>query len=185
MNSIAHPGLTSIGSGMVSRSPTPSSPSVNASVNARTLLGSPSASTPDLVSSGGSSLARPREMPRSSSPRLHMLPDNTLNPLGLLAEASLQNRREKGPNSGLGGMLPTNLDEDDGSGKVEGRPVGVASDAYFKPGMCLIDTEGDSSDGFAGPMNILPLRRLYIERQIQPEMLNFVSTEEVVELFDM
>lgn len=34
-------------------------------------------------------------------------------------------------------------------------------------------------------MNILPLRRLYIERQVQPEMLNFVSTEEVVELFDM
>ena len=36
-----------------------------------------------------------------------------------------------------------------------------------------------------GPMTILPLRRLYIERQVQPEMLNFVSTEEVVALFDM
>ena len=34
-------------------------------------------------------------------------------------------------------------------------------------------------------MTILPLRRLYIERQVQPEMLNFVSTEEVVALFDM
>ena len=34
-------------------------------------------------------------------------------------------------------------------------------------------------------MTILPLRRLYIERQIQPEMLSFVSTEEVVILFDM
>ena len=32
-------------------------------------------------------------------------------------------------------------------------------------------------------MTILPLRRLFIERQIQPEMLSFVSTEEVVELF--
>ncbi|KAG8699118.1 hypothetical protein FRC08_005498 [Ceratobasidium sp. 394] len=168
MHSISHPGLTSIPTGTVSRSPTPSSPSVTASNNARTLLGSPSASTPDLGSAGGSSLVRSREKPRSSSPRLHMLPDNTLNPLGLLAEASLQNRREKGTGSGLGGMLPTNLD-DDGSGKVEGRPVGVASDAYFKP----------------GPMNILPLRRLYIERQIQPEMLSFVSTDEVVELFDI
>lgn len=36
-----------------------------------------------------------------------------------------------------------------------------------------------------GPMTILPLRRLYIERQIQPEMLSFVSTEEVVALFKM
>ncbi|KAG9122257.1 hypothetical protein FRC07_001458 [Ceratobasidium sp. 392] len=34
-------------------------------------------------------------------------------------------------------------------------------------------------------MNILPLRRLYIERQVQPEMLSFVNTEEVVELFDI
>ena len=34
-------------------------------------------------------------------------------------------------------------------------------------------------------MTILPLRRLFIERQIQPEMLNFVSTEEVVALFKM
>ena len=32
-------------------------------------------------------------------------------------------------------------------------------------------------------MTILPLRRLFIERQIQPEMLSFVSTEEVVALF--
>jgi len=34
-------------------------------------------------------------------------------------------------------------------------------------------------------MTILPLRRLYIERQIQPEMLSFVSTDEVVALFNM
>jgi hypothetical protein len=70
-----------------------------------------------------------------------MLPDNTLNPLGLLAEASLANRRDKGSSSGIGGMLPGNLNEDDGSGKVDGRPVGVASDAYFKPGM-RIDSSG-------------------------------------------
>lgn len=37
----------------------------------------------------------------------------------------------------------------------------------------------------SGPISILPLRRLYIERQIQPEMLSFVSTEEVVALFNM
>jgi hypothetical protein len=34
-------------------------------------------------------------------------------------------------------------------------------------------------------MSILPLRRLYIERQVQPEMLSFVSTEEVVALFNI
>jgi hypothetical protein len=38
---------------------------------------------------------------------------------------------------------------------------------------------------FAGPMTVLPLRRLYIERQLQPEMLSFISTAEVVELFKM
>lgn len=36
-----------------------------------------------------------------------------------------------------------------------------------------------------GPMTILPLRRLYIERQVQPEMLSFTTTEEVVALFNM
>ncbi|ELU45832.1 fungal zn(2)-Cys(6) binuclear cluster domain-containing protein [Rhizoctonia solani AG-1 IA] len=164
MHSISHPGINSLPAGTVTRSPTPSSPSVQA------LMGSPSVSTPDMTNtSTGSSLQKPLEKPRSSSPRLHMLPDNTLNPLGLLAEASLANRRDKGTSSGIGGMLPGNLNEDDGSGKVDGRPVGVASDAYFKP----------------GPMNILPLRRLYIERQVQPEMLSFVSTEEVLELFEM
>lgn len=40
-------------------------------------------------------------------------------------------------------------------------------------------------DDISGPMTILPLRRLFIERQIQPEMLSFVPTEEVVALFDM
>lgn len=34
-------------------------------------------------------------------------------------------------------------------------------------------------------MTILPLRRLYIERQVQPEMLSFVGTDEVVALFNM
>lgn len=47
--------------------------------------------------------------------------------------------------------------------------VGVASDLYFRP----------------GPMTILPLRRLFIERANQPEMLTFTSTEEVIALFKM
>lgn len=38
---------------------------------------------------------------------------------------------------------------------------------------------------FTGPISILPLRRLMIERQVQPEMLSFVTTDEVVALFNM
>lgn len=34
-------------------------------------------------------------------------------------------------------------------------------------------------------MTLLPLRRLFIERQVQPEMLSFVSNEEVIALFKM
>ncbi|KZT09576.1 uncharacterized protein LAESUDRAFT_722542 [Laetiporus sulphureus 93-53] len=96
-----------------------------------------------------------------SSPKLPSLPDDSLNPLGLLAEASLANRRaQAGVKSDLASTaLLTRTSEPS--------RMGVASDLYFKP----------------GPMSILPLRRLYIERQIQPEMLNFVSTEEVIALF--
>jgi hypothetical protein len=32
-------------------------------------------------------------------------------------------------------------------------------------------------------MTLLPVRRLFIERALQPEMLTFVSAEEIVELF--
>ena len=56
--------------------------------------------------------------------------------------------------------------------------LGVASDHYFKPGEYLI-SDLTLSDTRPGPMTILPLHRLYIERQVQPEMLSFVSTEEV------
>ena len=171
------------------------------------------------------------------SPRLNSLPDNALNPLGLLAEASLANRRvstrasaqeiaEKLVDQAINGEMdedgepqggsasivtpsvsgvagPTSSDsggavagEEDsktgilgkdgsspsvrragstttsgGGSSVKGteRKVGVANETYFRP----------------GPMNILPLRRLFIERQVQPEMLSFVSTEEVIELFKM
>lgn len=115
-----------------------------------------------------------------ASPKLHSLPDNSLNPLGLLAEASLANRRAMAnyPSSLVARSTDSN----------EARQVGVASDNYFKP----------------GPMTILPLRRLFIERQIQPEMyelnlrllivnakivlfgrLSFVDTDDVLALFNM
>lgn len=163
--------------------------------------------------SGGSANEKPGMSPllngggrvRSSStiqasPRLHSLPDNSLNPLGLLAEASLQNSHRKrsmnnannGGGDGNGGDL--NRQElhrirdgilargKKGKGKkqqqqqnelgLEGAAsggrggrgtgemldnaapqpprLGVGDEHYFKP----------------GPMAILPLRRVFIEREV-------------------
>ena len=50
---------------------------------------------------------------------MHSLPDNALNPLGLLAEASLANRKQQAASK---------------SGDTPSERVGVASDVYFKPG---------------------------------------------------
>ncbi|KAH6908321.1 fungal-specific transcription factor domain-containing protein [Coprinopsis sp. MPI-PUGE-AT-0042] len=135
-------GNPSIVSGMVSRSPSPDAQGHSAQ---------------DLISSTPSPSPQASSYPAHhvspGSPKLHSLPDNALNPLGLLAEASLANRRPIAPKND----------------SAETPQVGVASNNYFKP----------------GPMTILPLRRLFIERQIQPEMLNFVTTEEVVALFNI
>src|ERR1700761_491382 len=77
LKSISNPG-GSQGANVaaVSRSPSPSAQTVAT----RALLASPS---PPPTST----------YPSHGSPKLHSLPDNSLNPLGLLAEASLANRR--------------------------------------------------------------------------------------------
>ncbi|CDO73651.1 hypothetical protein BN946_scf185014.g121 [Trametes cinnabarina] len=141
-------GNPSIASGMLSRSPSPTL----ATQNTQALINSPSP-PPSPASDRRSHLSH--QPP--ASPKMHSLPDNALNPLGLLAEASLANRRAQ-----AAAKSTSAIDQ-------PGDKVGVASDVYFKP----------------GPMTILPLRRLYIERQVQPEMLSFVSTEEVVALFKL
>jgi hypothetical protein len=107
------------------------------------------------------SLASGQAVRSPSSPKLHSLPDNDLNPLGLLAEASLANSRQAAqpPQATRPGTTPRNSEQN----------VGVASDLYFKP----------------GPMTILPLRRVVIERALQPEILKFTTTEEVIALFNM
>ncbi|KAI0345094.1 hypothetical protein BDW22DRAFT_1405901 [Trametopsis cervina] len=144
-------GNPSIASGMLSRSASPSAQTQGTHV----LLATPSPPQ-SPIASGSLNNQLSQHMP--GSPKLHSLPDNALNPLGLLAEASLANRRAQAASSKAEPASP-----DDSQ-----RPkLGVASDMYFKP----------------GPMTILPLRRLFIERQVQPEMLSFVSTEEVVALF--
>ncbi|OSD08461.1 hypothetical protein PYCCODRAFT_1462684 [Trametes coccinea BRFM310] len=141
-------GNPSIASGMLSRSPSPTL----ATQNTQALINSPSP-PPSPASERRSHVSH--QPP--ASPKMHSLPDNSLNPLGLLAEASLANRRAQAA------AKTSSSNEQSGDQAM----VGVASDVYFKP----------------GPMTILPLRRLYIERQVQPEMLSFVSTEEVVALF--
>ncbi|KAJ7578465.1 fungal-specific transcription factor domain-containing protein [Mycena floridula] len=141
-------GNPTIASGMISRSPSPTTP--QSSTTRALLAASPSPPQSSTL------------FPTHSigSPKLHSLPDNSLNPLGLLAEASLANRRAHAHYPSGMVARPTH---------PEDMKLGVASDSYFKP----------------GPMTILPLRRLFIERQVQPEMLSFVSTDEVVELFNL
>ncbi|KII88176.1 hypothetical protein PLICRDRAFT_54030 [Plicaturopsis crispa FD-325 SS-3] len=173
LRSIGNPGITS---GMVSRSP---SPSVQASTT-QALLASPSPPPSTSSFNGSHSHSQqqqqqqqhqpqqnqhPLHYPAPGSPKLHSLPDNSLNPLGLLAEASLANRRaQQASAQGLSSSMQARPADGNAT-----RKLGVASDLYFKP----------------GPMTILPLRRLYIERQVQPEMLNFTSKDEVVALFDI
>lgn len=166
------------------------------------------------------------------SPHLTSLPDNALNPLGLLAEASLANRRastrmsaqeiaEKLVDQAINGEMDEDGEPQGGSESIV-TPAGsaIAGSASSASGAAIVREE-DSKAGILGkdgsslpvrragstatsgggaerkvgvanetyfrpgPMNILPLRRLFIERQVQPEMLSFVSTEEAIELFKM
>jgi hypothetical protein len=102
LRTMANPGLTSLASGMVSASPSPPpEDDIKAATHDLvTELTSPPAyhlDTPSVVVphqpgqstyGGGAASGHP-----GTSPKLHSLPDNVLNPLGLLAEASLANRR--------------------------------------------------------------------------------------------
>jgi hypothetical protein len=112
-------GNPSIASGMVSRSPSPS----NAN-NATQALLSQADQPPSPPATTTFSSSRHQTLVPPSSPKLHSLPDNSLNPLGLLAEASLANRRAHAASSAkkTSGMARPPA------------PMGVASDAYFKPG---------------------------------------------------
>ncbi|CBQ68910.1 conserved hypothetical protein [Sporisorium reilianum SRZ2] len=149
---------------------------------------------------GASGSEPPRSRTSRGSPRLHSLPDNTLNPLGLLAEASLHNNHrarklarngttnseKDSQRSGSTGIpSPDKATKSEGGGDDDspvGRgstsedlqrkiPLGVASQNYFRP----------------GPMTILPLRRIIIEREMPPELLTLgiVSSEEVLDLFSI
>jgi hypothetical protein len=120
LKSIGNPSM-GMGSGMMSRSPSPQ----NTSNATQALLSQAEPPpSPPAATIFSSSPSRPQTAVPPSSPKLHSLPDNSLNPLGLLAEASLANRRAHAASSArkISGMA---------------RPpaaMGVASDAYFKPG---------------------------------------------------
>src|SRR5262245_24087155 len=111
-------GNPSIASGMVSRSPSPD-PSAQIE-GTQALLASPS---PPPTSAS----FQPDFQP-SGSPKLHSLPDNALNPLGLLAEASLANRRAQVASQEFSSALQARPAD------TQARKLGVASDIYFKPG---------------------------------------------------
>ncbi|KAG8905358.1 hypothetical protein FRB99_000186 [Tulasnella sp. 403] len=184
LRSLGNPALQNLAETLQhSRSPSPAEDSPSLAHNTANLMSpSPSMRTPEAshhlgtIRSETSLSNRPppssgsvhtRQLPQS--PKLDSLPDSTLNPLGLLADTSLAHRREKESigaateDDHLRSLLP--VDADPTSQPPEN--IGLANDRYFKP----------------GPMTILPLRRLYIERQIQPEMLTFVTKEEVIDLF--
>jgi len=117
-------GNPSIASGMISRSPSPSAQTVGTQA---LLANSPSPSLQPVASSSSTfqqSSSKPPHAP--GSPKLHSLPDNALNPLGLLAEASLANRRAQATNPS--GLIARNEASD------QNPKIGVASDNYFKPG---------------------------------------------------
>lgn len=116
-------GNPSTASGMISRSP---SPSVSGDVEMQ--LPQQAFATQQLLASPIDSPRSPyhqQSLPPTGSPKLHSLPDDSLNPLGLLAEASLANRRSLSTTHGL---VPRPFDAPPGG------QVGVASDVYFKPG---------------------------------------------------
>ena len=117
LRSIGNPNITTLASELLSRSPSP-----DAGAKTQALTSTPSPPPNTLRSAEMSALQPP------GSPRLHSLPDNELNPLGLLAEASLANRRAQ--NQSLNSL---STDTADDSAEID-RKVGVASDLYFKPG---------------------------------------------------
>ncbi len=119
LKSIGNPSM-GMGSGMMSRSP---SPQITSNATQALLSQADQAPSPPAAATFASS-SRPQSVVPPSSPKLHSLPDNSLNPLGLLAEASLANRRAHAASSARKTSAMARPPA----------PMGVASDAYFKPG---------------------------------------------------
>ncbi|CAG8636721.1 17291_t:CDS:2 [Acaulospora colombiana] len=147
LRSISNPALTSLAGGMVSQSP---SPPPDAESSAQEPAGTPDrqefpnaipeAMIPHIPKTAtyGAAVA-----PVPGSPRLHSLPDNVLNPLGLLAEASSSLRRGKQ----FSGRSPDGSNPNgQASGSQDNPKVGVANlGVYFKP-VCAISSKFYTDD---------------------------------------
>ena len=116
-------GNPSTVSAMLSRSPSPVGlGSRDAAMTSQQIV-----ATRELMDSDNDSPPQsPQEPAAQGSPKLHSLPNDTLNPLGLLAETSLATRKTNADHHGT--LYPRPFDET-GAAKV-----GVASEVYFKPG---------------------------------------------------
>ena len=117
-------GNPNTGSGMLSRSPSPVGLSArDAAMNSQQIV-----ATRELMDSDDGSPPQSPQEPAAhgGSPKLHSLPNDTLNPLGLLAETSLATRKTNAEHHST--LYPRPFD-DTGAPKV-----GVASEVYFKPG---------------------------------------------------
>jgi len=134
-------GNPSTVSAMLSRSPSPVGLSDNrdAVITPQQIM-----ATRELIDSDNESSPQSPQEPaaQQGSPKLHSLPSDALNPLGLLAETSLATRKTNAEHHGT--LYPRAFD-DTGTAKV-----GVASEVYFKPGEFsnpepTSDTQRDSS----------------------------------------
>ena len=117
-------GNPSTVSGMLSRSPSPAGHNDNrdAVITPQQIV-----ATRELMDSDNESPPHsPQEPAAQRSPKLHSLPNDALNPLGLLAETSLATRKTNAEHHGT--LYPRPYDE---AGIAK---VGVASEVYFKPG---------------------------------------------------
>lgn len=160
---------------------------------------------------------------RPPSPRLHSLPPDSLNPLGLLAEASLGNqtttKRVKSEHKSSNANSPANTADGsspakvrtpgsttqrDGEGKdeAEGSATGREASQPHRPDEAADDSDDTKAKtapstpalGVAsktyfrpGPMSMLPLRKVIIDRELPPELLTsgVVSDAEVLDLFSI
>jgi hypothetical protein len=123
-------GNPNTASAMLSRSPSPTghNDGRDAAITPQQIV-----ATRELMDSDNESPAQtPQEPAAQNSPKLHSLPNDTLNPLGLLAETSLATRKATAEHRGH--LYPRPFD-DTGTAKV-----GVASEVYFKPGTCSSPT---------------------------------------------
>nr|ODN92572.1 hypothetical protein L203_00851 [Cryptococcus depauperatus CBS 7841] len=131
------------------------------------------------------------------SPRLHSLPDNVLSPLGLLAEASLQNdtskRTGKTITSRSGKNIPRPLSAERMRAQRNGATISLNGTQTFR--MATSDIRGHpesaehglgvSSQNYFKPNgNISFLSNMPADNRI-PELLTIVTREEIGELFDI